>query len=186
MAVKKMKDQKIKHDSLILSESIEDRILRIRGINIMVDTDLAKLYGVTTKALNQAVKRNKERFPQDFVFQLNKKEKIELVTNCDHLSRLKYSSTLPYAFTEHGAIMAANVLKSDGAVKVSVYVVRAFIKLREMLLSNKEFSEKLKELEQKVEKHDKTIHFLVVTLGHLMQPTEIKDKRKIGFKPDKT
>ena len=82
-----MKDQKIKHDSLILSESIEDRILRIRGINIMVDTDLAELYGVTTKAPNQAVKRNKERFPQDFVFQLNKKEKIELVTNCDHLNQ---------------------------------------------------------------------------------------------------
>jgi hypothetical protein len=100
--------------------------------------------------------------------------------------RLKYSSTLPYAFTEHGAIMAANVLKSDSAVRVSVYVVRAFIKLREMLLSNKEFSDKLKELEQKVEKHDKTIHFLVVTLGRLMQPTEIKDERKIGFKPDKT
>ena len=96
MAAKKMKDQKIKHDSLILSESIEDRILRIQGTNVMVDTDLAELYGVTTKALNQAVKRNKERFPRDFVFQLNKKEKIELVTNCDHLSRLKYSSTLPF------------------------------------------------------------------------------------------
>lgn len=186
MVAKKVNDQKIKHESLISSESIEDRILRVRGISVMIDTDLAELYGVTTKALNQAVKRNKERFPQDFVFQLNKKEKIELVTNCDHLSRLKYSTTLPYAFTEHGAIMAANVLKSDSAVRVSVYVVRAFIKLREMLLSNKEFSEKLKELEQKVEKHDKTIHLLVVTLGQLMKPTEIKDKRKIGFKPDKT
>jgi hypothetical protein len=186
MVAKKVNDQKIKHESLMSSESIEDRILRVRGINVMIDTDLAELYGVTTKALNQAVKRNKERFPQDFVFQLNKKEKIELVTNCDHLARLKYSTTLPYAFTEHGAIMAANVLKSDSAVRVSVYVVRAFIKLREMLLSNKEFSEKLKELEQIVEKHDKTIHLLVVTLGQLMKPTEIKNKRKIGFKPDKT
>lgn len=186
MVAKKVNDQKMKHGDIISSEGIEDRILRVRGINVMIDTDLAELYGVTTKALNQAVKRNKERFPQDFVFQLNKKEKIELVTNCDHLSRLKYSATLPYAFTEHGAIMAANVLKSDSAVRVSVYVVRAFIKLREMLLSNKEFSEKLKELEQKVEKHDKTIHLLVVTLGQLMKPTEIKDKRKIGFKPDKT
>jgi hypothetical protein len=91
LVAKNMEVQKIKHESIILSESIEDRILRIRGINVMVDTDLAELYGVTTKALNQAVKRNKERFPQDFVFQLNKKEKIELVTNCDHLSRLNLS-----------------------------------------------------------------------------------------------
>jgi phage regulator Rha-like protein len=137
----------MKSESLINLESIEDRIIKARGMNVMIDADLAELYGVNTKALNQAVKRNKERFPSDFVFQLNKKEKIELVTNCDHLSRLKYSSTLPYAFTEHGALMVANVLKSDRAVKISVYVVRAFIKLREMLLSHKELAEKLKALE---------------------------------------
>jgi len=151
---------------------------------LLIDTDLAELYGVTTKALNQAVKRNTDRFPHDFVFQLNKKEKIEVVTNCDHLSRLKFSSTLPYVFTEHGAIMAANVLKSDRAVKVSVYVVRAFVKLREAVLSHKEFAGKLSELEQKVEKHDVTIHYLFDAIRRLMQPTDTQKIRKIGFKPD--
>jgi hypothetical protein len=184
MVTKKTIPQETGNDSLILLESIEDCILRIRGINVLLDTDLAALYGVTTKALNQAVKRNRERFPQDFVFQLNRKEKIEVVTNCDHLSRLKYSSTLPYAFTEHGAIMAANVLKSDRAVKVSVYVVRAFVKLREALLSNKEFAGKLRELEQKVEKHDATIQYLVLTIRRLMEPQAPQTTRKIGFKPD--
>ena len=137
---------------------------------------------MTTKVLNQAVKRNKERFPQDFVFQLSKEEKIELVTNCDHLSRLKHSSTLPYAFTEHGAIMVANVLKSGRAVKVSVYVVRAFIKLREVLLSHKELAGKLRELEQKVGKHDVEIQYLFSAIRQLMQPRELKTMRKIGFK----
>ncbi len=184
MVTKKINMQKTKDDSPILMESIENRILRIRGINALIDTDLAELYGVTTKALNQAVKRNKDRFPHDFVFQLNKKEKIEVVTNCDHLARLKYSPALPYAFTEHGAIMAANVLKSDRAVKVSVYVVRAFVKLREALLTQKEFAGKLRELEQKVEKHDVTIHYLVHAISRLMQPPDPQKTRKIGFNRD--
>ena len=170
----------INNESPVLLERIEDRILKIRGINVMIDSDLAELYGVTTKALNQAVKRNKDRFPRDFVFQLNKKEKVEVVTNCDHLSRLKFSAVLPYVFTEHGAIMAANILKSDHAAKISVYVVRAFIKLREMLLSHKVFAEKLKLIEQTVEKHDVVIHSLVSALRRSMEPGDPK-KRKIGF-----
>jgi len=103
-------------------ERIEQSILLIRGHRVMLDADLADLYRVPTKALNQAVKRNKDRFPGDFMFQLTKEEKAEVVTNCDHLQKLKFSPTLPYAFTEHGAIMLANVLNSQVAVQVSFLV----------------------------------------------------------------
>ena len=112
--------------ALIPGELIEKKILLIRGEKVMLDSDLAELYGVPTKALNQAVKRNKERFPDDFMFQLAKTEKDEVVTNCDHLSRLKFSPNLPFAFTEHGAIMAATILNSPVAVQTSIHVVRTF------------------------------------------------------------
>jgi len=102
---------------------IERRILLIRGEKVIVDADLAEFYGVPTKRLNEQVKRNKDRFPDDFMFQLSLEEKSEVVANCDHLSKLKYSSFLPYVFTEHGAIMAASVLNSRRAVEVSVFIV---------------------------------------------------------------
>lgn len=111
-------------------ERIENRILIIRGQKVMIDADLAELYGVPTKALNQAVKRNSERFPVDFMYQLTTEEKAEVVTNCDHLARLKFSRSLPFTFTEHGAIQAANVLGSPQAVEMGIYVVRAFVRLR--------------------------------------------------------
>src|ERR1039457_2791190 len=100
-------------------ERIEKAILSIRGEKVMLDSDLADLYGVTTKVLNQAVKRNASRFPTDFMFQLTEAEKNEVVTNCDHLARLKFSPHLPYAFTEHGALMLANVLNSERAAQTS-------------------------------------------------------------------
>ena len=103
----------------------------------MLDADLAELYGVPTKALNQAVRRNKDRFPTDFMFRLTRQEKTEVVTNCDHLQKLKFSPVLPYAFTEHGAVMLANILNAPNAIKVSVYVVRAFVKLRELIASTR-------------------------------------------------
>ena len=102
---------------------IEERILLIRGEKVIVDADLSEFYGVPTKRLNEQVKRNKDRFPDDFMFQISAEEKSEVVANCDHLSKLKYSKSLPYAFTEHGAIMAASVLNSKKAVEVSVYGV---------------------------------------------------------------
>jgi len=135
-------------------ERIEGRILVIRGQKVIVDADLAELYGVTTKRLNEQVRRNQERFPADFTFQLAEEEKTEVVAICDHLTKLKYSSTLPYAFTEHGAIMAAAVLNTPLAVEVSVYVVRAFVRLREVLAGNKALAKKLNTLESKVETHD--------------------------------
>ena len=98
-----------------------------------------------TKRLNEQVKRNRERFPADFMFQLTQVEKDEVVANCDHLAKLKFSKTLPYAFTKHGALMAAAVLNTQRAVEISLYVVRAFVKLRELLASNKELAAKLNE-----------------------------------------
>ena len=117
--------------------TIEQRILLIRGHKIMIDADLAEIYGVPTKALNQAVRRNLDRFPADFMFRLTPAEKQQVVTNCDHLTRLRYSPTLPAAFTEHGALMVASVLNTPRAVEISVYIVRAFIGLREMIAANK-------------------------------------------------
>jgi hypothetical protein len=111
---------------------IEQRILLIRGQRVMLDADLAMLYGVPTRVLNQAVRRNAKRFPQDFMFKLTQSEKNEVITICDHLKNLKYAKALPNAFTEHGAIMVASVLNTQRAMQVSVFVVRAFVKLREM------------------------------------------------------
>jgi len=170
-----------KKQTLAYIHNVEERILRIHGINVIIDSDLAELYDVSTKALNQAIKRNKERFPEDFIFQLSKDEKKELVTNCDHLGQLKYAPTLPYVFTEHGAIMAATVLKSDRAIKVSVYIVRAFVKLRKAALSYKELTGKLKTIEKKIGNHDKTIQSLIIAIRKLMNDPEPKKKRKIGF-----
>ena len=128
----------------------------------MLDSDLAKLYGVSTKALNQAVKRNLKRFPRDFMFRLTQKEKIEVVTKCYHLVKLKFSHSLPLAFTEHGAVMLASVLNSESAVEVSTYVVRAFIQLREMLGTHTAFRS------------------LFVAIRRLMDPGTSK-ARRIGF-----
>lgn len=165
-------------------ELITSKILVLRGQRVMIDADLAELYGVPTKALNQAIKRNTERFPNDFMFQLTADEKQEVVTNCDHLRNLKFSRTLPYAFTEHGAIQAANVLSSAQAIKVGIYVVRAFVRLRELLLLNTELAQRLDELEERTERkldtHDQAITGLMNTLRQMMTPPEIK-KRPIGF-----
>ncbi len=165
------------------TELVAHRILLVRGQKVMVDADLAELYGVSTKALNQAVKRNADRFPADFMFRLTVAEKQEVVTNCDHLARLKFSRTLPCAFTEHGALMLGNVLKSSRAVEVSLLVVRAFVQLRQMLATHKELAAKLDELERKVSGHDQAIAGLIDAIRQLMQTPPIS-KRGIGFTAD--
>lgn len=167
----------------ILPEAVTQRILILRGAKVMLDADLAALYGVPTKVLNQAVHRNSERFPEDFMFRLTKEEKNEVVTNCDHLARLKFSPVLPYAFTEHGALMLGNVLKSDRAIEVSLIVVRTFVQLREMLSTNKELAVKLMELERKVSSHDQAITGLINTIRQLMNTPAIAS-RPIGFTAD--
>lgn len=165
---------------LIPYEAITGKILIIRRQRVMIDTDIAKLYGVPTKVLNQAVKRNIERFPLDFMFELTSDEKEEVVTNCDHLKKLKFSPNFPKAFTEHGAIMLASVLNSKRAVEASVYVVRAFVRLREILSTHKELAQKLKELESKFEGHDEQIREIIEAINQLLIPAE-KPKRQIGF-----
>jgi hypothetical protein len=163
--------------SLIPMERIERAILSIRGEKVMLDLDLAAIYGVTTGALNQAVKRNSNRFPSDFMFQLTEEEKAEVVTNCDNLARLKYSPHLPYAFTEHGALMLANVLNSERAAQTSVQVVRAFVRLRQLLASNAELARKLEVLERK---YDDQFKVVFDAIRRLMSPPA-KPKREIGF-----
>jgi len=167
--------------SIVPVEQVVHNIMLIRGQKVILDTDLASLYGVETKVLNQAVKRNKERFPADFMFRLTKKEKKEVVTNCDHLWKLKFSPNLPCAFTEHGAIMAASVLNSQKAVEVSVFVVRAFVKLRQMLAPYKEIMKKVEQLEMKLQTHDKRIIAIVDTIKFLMPADESKPKKPFGF-----
>jgi hypothetical protein len=164
---------------VILLEEIAPRVLHIRGHNVILDMDLARMYGTTTKALNQAVKRNAGRFPAEFMFRLTNGEKQEVVTNCDHLQRLKFSPTLPYAFTEHGAIMAASVLNTPRAVEVSVIVVRTFIKLREMLASHKDLAGKLNALERKYDAQFKVVFDAIRQL--MAPPPEPKGRGKIGF-----
>jgi ORF6N domain len=167
--------------TIVVPEKIERSIMVIRGLKVILDADLAALYGVTTKALNQAIKRNKERFPSDFMFRLTAAEKEEVVTNCDHLKRLKFSPVLPTAFTEHGAIMAATVLNSARAIKVSLFVVRAFLKLREMLRTQKEFAHKLEDLEKKFAEHDEKFKIVFQSIRRLMEPAPVPPKRRIGF-----
>ena len=164
-------------DSIIPVEVIERKILLIRGQKVMLDADLVKLYGVTTKRLNEQVRRNQGRFPEDFMFQLSSDEKAEVVANCDHLAKLRFSPTLPHAFTEHGALMVASVLNTTKAIEISVFVVRAFVKMREMVVSNKEIVRRLDNLEKK---YDSQFKVVFDALRALMAPP-IKPKRKIGF-----
>lgn len=163
--------------SLATRLPIDDRIFMIRGTRVMLDVDLAELYGVATKRLNEQVKRNRERFPEDFMFTLTVGEKAKVVANCDHLSRLKFSPTLPFAFSEHGAIMLASVLNSPVAVVTSVQIVRAFVRLREMAGLHKDLAQKLDELEKK---YDKQFAAVFDAIRGLMQPAP-EPRRRIGF-----
>ena len=160
--------------SVLPVERVEETILFIRGQKAILDADLAKLYGVTTKRLNEQVKRNRDRFPDDFMFQLKVEEKAEVVANCDHLSTLKYSRVLPHAFTEHGAIMAASVLNTPRAIETSIFVVRAFVKLREMLATHKELERKLIALENK---YDEQFKVVFEAIRALMSPPEGTTKK---------
>src|ERR1700747_1610334 len=161
--------------------SVQSRILFLRRQKVILDTDLAHLYGVSVKRLNQQTKRNRERFPSDFIFQLTSKEqeslRLQFATSNDKRGGRRY---LPYAFTEHGAIMAATVLNSERAVEMSVFVVRAFVRLRETLANNLQLASKIDELEQRLDTHDASIQELIEAIRELMAP-EPGSGRKIGF-----
>ena len=167
--------------SLVPAVPIETAVRVVRGQKVILDGDLAAIYGIETKVLNKAVKRNAERFPLDFMFRLTAQEVKNLrfqigTSSLSHGGR-RY---LPYAFTEHGAIMAANVLRSRQALQMSVFVVRAFVRLREMLSSNTQLAQKLAELERKVAGHDEDIQQIFKTIRQLLTQPE-PARRQIGF-----
>ncbi len=162
-------------------EQIEERILFIRGGKVVVDADLAGFYGVPTKRLNEQVKRNRRRFPEDFMFRLTPGEMSEVVAKCDHLAKLRFSKALPYAFTEHGALMAASVLNTRRAVEVSVFVVRAFVRLRRAIANNPALSHRLDELERRLGDHDRQIISLIQAIRQLTSPTPVPKSRRIEF-----
>lgn len=175
-----MAEKKQRRADVVLVDQIEPLIMTLRGEKVILDNDLALLYGVPTKALNQAVKRNAARFPGDFVFQLTPKEenlRSQSVTSSGHGGR-RYA---PYAFTEHGAIMAASVLNTPQAVHVSVYVVRAFVKLRQIVAGQKELARKIAELEKRIEGHDEAVRQIVAAIKQLMTPPSAAPRKRIGF-----
>ena len=157
---------------------IERRILVLHGHKVMLDLDVAEVYGVTTKRLNEQVKRNSDRFPEDFMFQLTADEKAEVVAICDHLQRLKFSPQLPYVFTEHGALMLASVLSSPVAIQASIQVVRAFVRLREILSAHRELARKLAALERK---YDVQFKAVFDAIRQLMAPPALT-RGRIGFR----
>ena len=169
--------------SIVPIEILEKKILLIRGQKVMLDRDLAELYGVETRTLNQAVKRNIDRFPDDFMFQLNKEEfenwKSQIViSNQDKMGLRKR----PLAFTENGVAMLSSVLKSNQAIEVNIQIMRIFTRLREMLASNTELSKKLDDLERKLSSHDQAITGLIHAIRELAKPEPVGKKGKIGFK----
>lgn len=164
-----------------ISAVVESRILFLRHQRVILDTDIAELYGVPVRQLNQQVRRNQERFPSDFVFQLTAKEqenlRSQIVISRDTHGGRRYR---PFAFTEHGAIMSATVLNSEKAVQMSVFVVRAFVRLREMLATNRRLAGKVDELENRLDTHDSTIQDLIEAIKELMTPEE-PSRVRIGF-----
>lgn len=172
---------------ILTEEYISQQIFAVRGEKVMLDSDLAKIYGVETRVLNQAVKRNRRRFPSDFIFQLTAKEFANLTSQNVTSSGKAETGTwggrrkMPYVFTEHGAVMLASVLNSEVAVEASIRVVRAFVKFREVVETHKQLAEKFQLLETKLGKHDKEIQMLFEAIRQLMQPVN-EPRKKIGYK----
>jgi len=173
----------------IPAEHIETRILFVRSHKVLLDADLAALYGVSTKVLVQAVRRNIERFPADFMFQLTEQElkilRSQIVTSSSNaVGKWGGRRTLPYVFSEQGVAMLSSVLRSRRAIAVNIAVMRAFVRLRAMVAANTELAKKLDELERRVAHHDEAITSVVRAIRDLMAPTEPKAKRRIGFIQD--
>ena len=164
--------------NLIPAEIIEQRIFLFRAEKVIVDRDLAELYQVTTKVLNQAVRRNNDRFPDNFMFQLTEREKHELVTNCDRFETLKHSTSLPLVFTEQGVAMLSGVLKSKRAIQVNIQIMNTFVQLRRMLADNKALAHRLDVMEKK---YDAQFKVVFDALRKLITPPD-PPKRPIGFR----
>ncbi len=170
--------------ALIPLEVIAGKIFTLRGHRVMLDRDLAELYGVKTKALNQAVKRNQDRFPADFMFRLTSEEAkavLALRSQIVTLKRGQHIKYLPYVFTEHGVVMLANVLMSAVAVRASIQVVRAFVHLRQFLATNEQLARKIEALEKKVGKHDVDLQAILAMLRKVLEPPPPPPRRLFGF-----
>lgn len=171
--------------TVVPMEIIEGKILLVRGRKAMLDKDLALLYGVETRTLNQAVKRNTNRFPEDFMFQLSKEEMEDwrsqiVISNKERMGLRKR----PYAFTENGVAMLSSVLNSERAIEVNIQIMRTFTKLREIISTHKELAHKLAQLESKMEKHDDEIKVIFSAIRQLMAPPPEKPRKKIGFRQE--
>jgi ORF6N domain-containing protein len=182
---KKTRSRPIARD-LVSIETIEQRIFVLRGHRVMLDRDLAELYGVVLKRLNEQVKRNQDRFPDDFMFQLTSEEGKAVTLSRSQIATLKRGENIkyqPYAFTEHGAVMLANVLRSPVAVRASIQVVRAFVNLRRTLATHKDLARKIDAIERLVGKHDVELQDVLRILRKLLEPPPVPHKRPIGFRP---
>ena len=169
-----------KTQAIVPAERIESWIFLIRGHKVMLSTNLAALYGVEPRALVQAVKRNRERFPSDFMFQLSAKELANLKSQIVISSWGGARRAAPYAFTEQGVAMLSSVLRSKRAVLVNIQIMRAFVKLREMLATHRELARKLAQLEKRIEGHDEDITVIFEAIRQLMEPPD-KPSKRIGF-----
>ncbi len=167
-------------NQIIPVEIIENRILLIREQKVMLDKDLAHLYGIETRVLKQAVNRNLKRFPNDFMFMLNEKETNSLVSQFVIPSKSYLGGAKPYAFTEQGVAMLSTVLNSEKAIEVNILIMRAFVKLREILSTHKELAQKLKDLELKLETHDEQITAIFEAINQLLAPPQ-SPRKKMGF-----
>lgn len=166
---------------------IQQKIYEVRGHKVMLDFDLAALYQTETRVLKQAVKRNLERFPKNFMFQLTKKEWKELITVCEDLPRtVKFSPALPFAFTEHGVTMLASVLKSKKAIKMNIAIVNAFIALKQFVLNYKDLAIQINEIRQNVTSHSEQLNQIYDAIENLLDDKEEektwKERPRIGFK----
>ncbi|NOZ47471.1 MAG: ORF6N domain-containing protein [Chlorobi bacterium] len=164
-------------NKIVSVENIKNMIFSFRGLQVMIDRDLAKLYGVETKVLNQAVKRNIERFPDDFRFQLSENEKNELVTNCDRFVKLKHSSVNPYAFTEQGVAMLSTVLRSEIAITASIQIMRAFVEMKKFISNNAAIFQRLENVEMKQIEADEKIEKIFKALEN----SSLKPKQGIFY-----
>ncbi len=174
--------------ALVPHERIGGKILVIRGHKVLVDADLAELYGVSTGRFNEAVLRNVGRFPEDFMFRLTDEEKEDVITNCDHLASLKFSRQPPLVFTEQGVAMLSGVLRSPKAVAVNVEIMRAFVRLRHLVASSDVLTRQIEALDAKFEgrtkEHEQHIQQIYALLDELINPPEPPPKKRIGFRAD--
>ena len=167
-----------------IAEVIATRILEIRGKKVMLDKDLARLYGVETRRLNEQVRRNRERFPNDFMYQLTRQEVINLMS---HFATSSWGGTkkLPYVFTEQGVAMLSSVLNSERAIQVNILIMRAFTKLKEILLTHKDLAVRIESLEKKYAEHDQTLKSIFEAIKQLLEPPPVEEKKISGFRVEK-